>query len=87
MCVVFLAMYFFRVVLRSLHSLKQLIMISVWDIFSQTLRKKVFLRVVQIGPIHYFVIYLYLSQNYLSLSKLNLLIFFSDFSNFLILQK
>ena len=85
LCCLFLC-YIFRVVLKSLHSLQQLLMISVWKSFGQTLEKIVFSELSNLVLIHYLVIFMCLFQKYLSVSKLNflllflLILFFSDIS-------
>ena len=66
----------FCVLLKALQFMWHLLLISVWQIFSQILKNSVFLRVGQLGMIHYLVICLCLFQNYLSVSKLNCLLLF-----------
>ena len=51
--------YIFCVVSKSLHSLQQLLMLYIWKIFGQTLKKKVFSELSNLGLIHYLVIFLY----------------------------
>ena len=64
----------FSVILKAFCSMLQIILISVWQIFGQTLKNKVFLWVGQLVLIHYLVIFLCLFWNYLSVSKLNCLL-------------
>ena len=63
-------------VAKLLHSLRQLLLVSVWQMFFQTLKKKVLSGVGQIVLIHYLVIFLCLIQNYLIVKKLNCLLMF-----------
>ena len=62
------------------NSLRQLLLLYIRHIFFQNLKKKTFLRVGQLGPIFYFVLFLCLYQNYLSRRKLNFMLFFLLFS-------
>ena len=50
--VLYLYVLYFRVVLNVLHSLQYILLLSVQKPFGQTLKKKVFLRVGQLGMIH-----------------------------------
>ena len=71
MCVVL-----FSVILKAFHSLLKILLLSVYQIFDQTLKNEVFLWVRQLGLIRYLVIFLCLFRNYLSVSKLNFLLIF-----------
>ena len=62
------------VILKAFHSLIQLLLISVWQIFDQTLEKKRFFWVWQLRLIHYLVILLCLFWNYLIVRKSNCLL-------------
>ena len=77
-CVIFFVLYSFVVyvcvVLKSLYSLQQILLISVWQIFSQNIKKKVFLWVRKLGLIHYLIIFLNLFLNCISAIKLNCLL-------------
>ena len=68
--------YIFFVVLKSLHSLQQLLMLSVWNIFGHNLKRTVFYELSNLGLLHYLVIFLCLFKNDLSVSKLNCLLLF-----------
>ena len=68
--------YIFLIVLKSLHYLQQILLLSVWSIFGQTLKKIVSSELSNLGLIHYHVICLCLFQNYLSVSKFNCLLLF-----------
>ena len=79
--VVFFVLYFFVLYfsvfyLKAFHSMQQIILIYVWHIFVQTLKRKVSHGFGQLGLIHYLVIFLFLFRNYLSVSKLNFLLIF-----------
>ena len=83
-CAVLFVLYFlcyiFCVVLKAFHSMKQPLLIYVHQIFGQTLKKKVSIKVGKLGLIHYLVICPCLFQNYLSVSELNFLLLFLLFS-------
>ena len=70
LCCTFMC-YIFRVVLTAFQYLQRLLLISVWEIFVQTLKKTFFSELSNLGLIHYLVIFLCLFQNYLSVIKLN----------------
>ena len=59
---------------KSLHSLQHFILLSVWQIFGQTLKKEFFIGVGKLGLINYLVICLFLFRNYLNVSTLNCLL-------------
>ena len=63
--------FFCSVILKVFNSLIQLLLISVYRVFYQTLKNKAFLWVGQLGLINYLVIFLCLFQKYLSVSKYN----------------
>ena len=75
-CVLFFRVLFFRVVLKAFHSLQQILLLYVWQIFVQTLKRKIFPWVGQIGLIHYPVVFLCLFWNYMIVSKFNCLLLF-----------
>ena len=75
LCRIFLC-YIFRVVLKSLHFLQQLLLLSVWKSFGQYLKNKVFSELSNLGLIHCIVICLCLFQNSWGVSKLNCLLIF-----------
>ena len=76
MFVLYFSCYIFRVILKGVHILWQLLLLYVWQIFCQTIRDKLLSVNGQVGPIHYLAIFLCLFWNYLSVDKLNCLLFF-----------
>ena len=64
------------IITNEIHSMQHILLLSVKQFSSQTLKKKVFLRVGKMGLIHKFLICLCLIRNYLSVSKLNCLLHF-----------
>ena len=67
-CVDFLVIFFhvvffcciFRVVLKALHPLRQIILFYVWQIFLSDSKEEIFIGVGKLGLIHYLVVFLYL---------------------------
>ena len=83
LCCIFFVIYFpffcviyFCVILVPFHSLRQVLMIYVNQIFAHTLKKTVSLGVGQLWLIHYLVICLCLFRNYLSVHNLKCLLLF-----------
>ena len=82
LCYIFMLYFFmlyilcciFRVGWKSLHSLRQLLLLYIWKIFGQTLKMKVFLWVGQLRLTDYPVVSMSLSWNYLIVSTLNCLL-------------
>ena len=68
--------YIFHVVLKSLHSLQHLLLLSVCKIFDKTLNKTVFYKLRNLGLINNLMVLLCLFQNYLSESEFNFLLLF-----------
>ena len=77
-CVVFFVLYILVLYLKQFTFCNRFFcyLLYVWQIFGKTLKKKVFLRVGQLGLMHYFVICLWLFRKYLSVSMINCLMLF-----------